>query len=112
VGNARKPGGQVTPIICIATRIACESGFRVATAAIVVGGPLAGRSARKGAMVASPSERLHFAAAAASARKRASYGCALPTTNHIEPFFRTESTALIRALRSAFRYSSGFSSGE
>ncbi len=34
-----------------------------------------------------PGERLPFAAAAASARKRDSYGCALPTTNHTEPFF-------------------------
>ena len=32
-----------------------------------------------------PGERLPFASAAASALKRASYGCALPTTNHIEP---------------------------
>jgi hypothetical protein len=31
-------------------------------------------------------ERLPFASAAASALKRASYGCALPTTNHTEPF--------------------------
>jgi hypothetical protein len=30
---------------------------------------------------------LPFASAAASALKRASYGCALPTTNHTEPLF-------------------------
>ncbi len=37
-----------------------------------------------------PGERLPFASAAASALKRASYGCALPTTNHTEPINATD----------------------
>lgn len=86
VGKVREPGGQVTQDHLLAGRVARTSGYAKRASQSPWEPRQWAAAPRWAALVATRARAsVCLSAAAASASKRSSYGCVLPTTNHIEP---------------------------